>query len=124
MYADILFLQIIVPAPKSILKPAIPLSPLKEIPARKPTRAAQSPTRSPARKNIPINTNGGLSLQNQRISPQPLLDSGADPLGDEETEEEKRKKEKEQAIKARDARRKSLGRLVDKYKIVAGVDSL
>jgi len=93
------------------------LSPLKEIPARKPTKATQSPTRSPARKNIPVNTNGGLSLQNQRISPQPLLDLGADPLGDEETEEEKRKKEKEQAIKARDARRKSLGRFVDKYKI-------
>jgi len=85
------------------------LSPLKEIPARKPTKAAQSPTRSPARKNIPINTNGGLSLQSQRVSPQPLVDLGVDPLGHDETEEEKRKKDKEQAIKARDARRKSLG---------------
>jgi len=51
------------------------------------------------------------------------LDLGADPLGDEETEEEKRKKEKEQAIKARDARRKSLGRFVDTYKIGSKVDS-
>jgi len=38
-----------------------------------------------------------------------LVDLGVDPLGHDETEEEKRKKDKEQAIKARDARRKSLG---------------
>ena len=51
-----------------------------------------------------------------------MLDLGVDPLGDEEAEEEKRKKEKEQAIKARDARRKSLGRFVDEYKSGSGVD--
>jgi hypothetical protein len=111
--------------PKSILKAAIPLSPLKEIPARKPAKQSQSPTRSPNRKSIPINTNGraanegGLPTigaratspsKTQHVSPQNVTDVGVDPLDDELAAQDQRKKDKEEALKQREARRKSMGK--------------
>ena len=106
------------------MKPAIPLSPLKEIPVRKQATQAPSPSRSPTRKSIPIKTQGravkeatqpllGAHVASPkkapRISPTSSFGNGADPPDNEAAEQEKRRVEKEEAIKQRDARRKSMG---------------
>ena len=100
------------------------MSPLKEIPVRKTATQTQSPTRSPTRKSIPIKTQGravkeatqpllGAHVTSPkkapRISPASSSGNGADPLDNEAAEQEKRRLEKEEAIKQRDARRKSMG---------------
>lgn len=49
----------------------------------------------------------------QHLSPQPAAENGADPLDDELAAQEQRRKDKEEALKQRDARRKSMGKLLN-----------
>lgn len=120
---------------KSILKHAIPLSPLQEIPARRNTNERKSPSKEP---RSPIKTGMSIDFSNPDRSPrlQSARVSGANKLSnpfrsDQDIEgnaatrsgktdeqhaearakedEERRLKEKAEALKAREARRKSLG---------------
>ena len=103
--------------PKSILKPSIPLSPIREIPARK-----ASPKRngdSPRKRAITPNGESGPDTSSRKASPGAF---SQEHLNDEKEQENsqhnnaedaeaaKRRQRKEEIQKQREARRKSMGK--------------
>lgn len=110
------FAQSVAALPKSILKPTIPLSPLKEIPSRKPTSSYASPTRSSAQKDL-----RNQSPSPTKARPQSPFKPAAPLQGDSEDQTialsqpmetheqaQKRRAEKERIVKQREERRKSM----------------
>ncbi|KAB8336947.1 hypothetical protein FH972_021252 [Carpinus fangiana] len=93
--------------PKSILMPAIPLSPLREIPSRKPSprRNYASPTRSSEQKSL--SPNKSIEIASPSRSPTRVL-LAQEHLQETEEEIQARRAERERVQKHREARRKSM----------------
>ncbi|KAI9680370.1 MAG: hypothetical protein M1829_001256 [Trizodia sp. TS-e1964] len=122
--------SVVGPAVKSILKPTIPLSPLREIPKRKvggPSLNSETASCTLQNRNISTGsslgesktiTSGAEGLPNpsesQKISPQNSMtislktEEEQQALSREREEKEKREEEKKEILARRDARRKSL----------------
>lgn len=109
--------KIVHAVPKSILKPTIPLSPLKEIPVRKPAAEGKTAaSKSSPQKGLQSPRGHGDKVQ---ASPSPARKqsrSGSDKVTSDQqdearAEEEKRERQKqwEEIQTRREARRKSLG---------------
>ena len=113
--------------PKSILKPTVPLSPLREIPTRKPesptkasaakatsrptTPTPASPTKRPLTFGSPGKKESSSPAKPRPASPTKQKAAAAEPSAEDVANQE-RQKQKDAIQKQREARRKSMGKIV------------